>query len=138
MKPFPISYLSDPEVIGVNLLPEHASVVTEYQGQSTLFSLNGTWDFFRAPHYEERFLTDPLPYHEVQLPRSAELEVPEELIYTNIPYPWDNRAKLRWNTIPSIFTENVSYCPLSLLANVACYGSMASKRQSMSTAMANS
>ena len=95
MKPFPISYLSDPEVIGVNLLPEHASVVTEYQGQSTLFSLNGTWDFFRAPHYEERFLTDPLPYHEVQLPRSAELEVPEELIYTNIPYPWDGKDNLK-------------------------------------------
>lgn len=94
MQSLPISYLSDPEVIGVNLLPEHASVTTKIDGNPALFSLNGTWDFFRASHYEDHLLTDELPYCEVRLPRSAEMEVPSELIYTNIAYPWDGKENL--------------------------------------------
>ena len=94
MQSLPISYLSDPEVIGVNLLPEHASVTTKINGNPALFSLNGAWDFFRASHYEDHLLTDELPYREVRLPRSAEMEVPSELIYTNIAYPWDGKENL--------------------------------------------
>ena len=40
-----LHYLSNPETIGVNLLPEHSSHHFFVEGKEPLFSLNGDWDF---------------------------------------------------------------------------------------------
>jgi hypothetical protein len=79
-----LHYLSNPETIGVNLLPEHSSHHFFVEGKEPLFSLNGDWDFYRSSGWTEELL-DPafLAYKKVKLPSSAEMEVPEELIYTN-------------------------------------------------------
>ncbi len=91
-----LHYLSNPETTGVNLLPEHSSHHFFVEGKEPLFSLNGDWDFYRSSGWTEELL-DPafLAYKKVKLPRSAEMEVPEELIYTNTEYPWEGKEDLK-------------------------------------------
>ena len=47
MDPLNLSYLSNPEVVGVNLLEEHSAHHFFIEGKEPIFSLNGEWDFYR-------------------------------------------------------------------------------------------
>ncbi len=91
-----LSYLSNPEVVGINLLDEHSSHHFFINGKEPIFSLNGKWDFYRSSGWTDELLDyETLAYKEVSLPRSAEMDVPEELIYSNSEYPWEGKEELQ-------------------------------------------
>ena len=87
-----LSKLADPKVVGDNLLPEHSSHQWSVRGKSTITSLDGEWKFFRAPSYSPELLAERLPFKSVQVPRSAEMECPEELHYLNDSYTWEGHG----------------------------------------------
>ncbi len=90
-----LSYLSNPEVIGKNLLEEHSSHHFFIDGKEPIFSLNGEWDFYRSEGWVDELLDyKTLAFKKVIVPNSAEMETPEDLIYTNIDYPWEGKEKL--------------------------------------------
>ncbi len=90
-----LSYLSDPETIGVNLLDEHSSHHFFINGKEPIFSLNGKWDFYRSSGWTDELLDyQTLAFRKCVLPRSAEMEVPEELIYSNSEYAWEGKEDL--------------------------------------------
>ena len=94
MDPLNLSYLSNPEVVGVNLLEEHSSHHFFIEGKEPIFSLNGEWDFYRSEGWVDELLDyKTLAFKKVIVPNSAEIEVPEDLIYTNVDYPWERKEK---------------------------------------------
>ncbi len=95
MDPIDLSCLSNPEVVGINLLDEHSSHHFFINGKEPILSLNGKWDFYRSSGWVDELLDyKTLAFKKVSLPRSAEMEVPDELIYTNSEYPWEGKEDL--------------------------------------------
>ncbi len=91
-----LSYLTNPEVIGINLLDEHSSHHFFVDGKETIYSLNGKWKFYRSSGWIDELLDhDSLVYKDIDLPKSAEIDVPEDLIYTNMDYPWEGKETLK-------------------------------------------
>ncbi len=91
-----LSFLTDPEVIGVNLLDEHSSHHFFVNSKEPIFSLNGKWKFYRSEGWVDELLDyETLSYKEAELPKSAEMDVLEDLIYTNMDYPWEGKENLR-------------------------------------------
>lgn len=90
-----LSFLSNPEVIGINLLDEHSSHHFYVNGKEPIYSLNGKWDFYRSSGWVDELLDyKTLAFKNINLPISAEMVVPEDLIYTNIEYPWEGKEKV--------------------------------------------
>lgn len=90
-----LSYLSNPEIVGINLLDEHSSHRFFVNGKEPLLSLNGKWDFYRSSGWTDELLDyKTLAFRKCNLPRSAEMEVPEELIYSNSEYAWEGKEDL--------------------------------------------
>lgn len=96
MDPLNLSYLSNPEVVGINLLEEHSSHHFFIDGKEPILSLNGEWDFYRSKGWVDELLDyETLAFQKIQVPSSAETIVPEDLIYTNIEYPWEGKENLQ-------------------------------------------
>ena len=95
MDPINLSYLTNPEVVGIHLLEEHSSHHFFIEGKEPILSLNGEWDFYRSEGWVDELLDyQTLAFHKIKVPCSAETKVPENLIYTNVEYPWEGKENL--------------------------------------------
>ena len=91
-----LSFLTNPEVIGFNLLDEHSSHRFFINGKEPIFSLNGKWDFYHSSGWIDELLDyKTLAFKEIKLPISAEMIESEDLVYTNIEYPWEGKEDLK-------------------------------------------